>query len=1177
MLLKSLKLKGFKSFADRTILKFEPGVTAIIGPNGSGKSNITDAILWVMGEQSTRLLRATSMEDVIFNGSEEREPVSLAEVALTLDNSDGKIPLAFTEVTVLRRMTRSGESEYFLNGSPCRLLDIQEILFDSGIGRGFYSVIGQGGIEEVLNSKPEERRFLIDEAAGVLKYKRRKERALRRFEMVDQSLARARDVLREIDRQLRPLKKQAEQAKCYFKLAKRVRDIEVQLAVTKLRKLQKRWEENITATQTLTRSEKDLKEQLARLKEEAGEVEENLKVSNQEISKHVELRQKLAGISARLNAVGLVLEEKESNWQEQFEKLKRKIGKVERRRQVLEGEIKQLRGECEAIEKHKKEISLKLAELVKEAEIIQRKKEGGKEELATVERLISQKTIELDQSRGNWQRKKAIRETSEEVIKQQCLEKKSLVKKISKINHSLIKKQEEREVVVAKLTELTELVAEKERRVTENGKKLERLKEEAAKLRQQIKIYEAGSSRINLLLQRELGEVGGEAQGFLTKIAEKNLGRISELIEVEPGFEAAIEAVLGYDANCHILQNFDIEKILALRREEETRISILALESAKPRYLPLWQKQTKAVPAVEVVRYPKWLHEVIQALLGRVLIVSDLTQAFKLRECLCEADFVTKKGDLLLANGKIVLSANRCGYSFFSLKAEQRELKQKLEKAKQELAVVEEREKDLERAVKVEKTDLAGLESEYKRQKTKLFEIEKATEALELRRENLSSRLKELEVKIADLAREKVLAGKEIEELQMAISILVGDLDKLKKEKTRLDAETQSKEGSLARISTEIARCQVAFDSYEQQRVTLYKRLEQLVEEIKNLEEEDRSERKLSKRLSLLISFCSLLEPWIKSLSELIIKISEQIDYRESQVQKRYAEMQDLLVEKQNMLANLRNNSRNLAEEKQKLAISKARLEVEVNNIVRHIVEELKMPLEKALAQTPTTETEVSEEELEVLRNKLEAMGPINAIAVEEYEKEAERRNFFAQQIEDLIKSKKIMQKVIRLVEKKIEQRFRETFENVNKNFQEIFATLFPGGYAELSLISSKNGKEQGIEIIAQPMGKRLQKMSLLSGGEKALTALAFLFALYKTRPTPFCVLDEVEVALDDINLSRFLKLIEEYRSKTQFIIITHQRRTMEMADVLYGVSMGKDGVSKLVSQKFSELDMVSV
>jgi chromosome segregation protein len=1174
MRLKSLKLKGFKSFADRTILKFEPGVTAIVGPNGSGKSNITDAILWVMGEQSTRLLRATSMEEVIFNGSEEREPVSLTEVTLILDNSEGQIPLAFTEVAVTRRMTRSGESEYFLNGSACRLLDIQEILFDSGVGRGFYSVIAQGSIEEVLNSKPEEKRLLIDEAAGVLKYKRRKERALRRFEAVDQGLVRAKDVLREIDRQLGPLKKQAEQAKCYFKLVEKVRNMEVQLAVARLRRLQKRWEENIASNQTLTKTEEALKEQFTRLEKEAGEVENELKILSQKISKHSKLQQKLAGISTRLNAVRLILEEKESNWQRQFKELGKKMGKGGQKKQALENEIRQLKDEYEAIKEQKRKISLRLAELVKKAEVNQAEKEKKKEELTVVEKLISQKSIELDQSRSKWQRKRAVKETSEEMLRQQCFEKKLLAEKINEVNRYLSEREKEREIVAAKLTETTELVTERERKVTEGREKLERLRERAAKLQQEIKMCEIECSRIGLLLQEGFEE---KAKALIAKIAGKELGRIGELIEVEPGFESAVEAVLDYDTNCYILQKLDVGKISRLKEEEKTKISILALESAKPRSVSLRQEWVKVIPAIEVVKYPKWLHNVMQALLGKVLIVGDLAQAFKLKEQFCEADLVTKKGDLLLANGKVVLSANKRDHGFFSLKARRKKLQRRLEKTSRELGIVEGKKGDLEGAVEVGKADLTRLEAEHKKLKVRLFEIEKAKEALKLQGESLANQLKELEIKITDLSREKELAEKEIKKLQTTIGILTSDLDKLKKRKVRIEARAQAKRGELAEISTEIAKCQVTLDSYEQREVTLHKRLEQLGEEIRGLEDEDQSERELGTRLSVLISFCSDLRSWVNSLSELIIKVSERVDYTESQVQKRYAEMQDLLAEKQSMLADLREHSHNLAEEKQKLAISKAQLEVEVNNVVRHIVEELKIPLEKALAQTSTTEAEVSEEELKALRNRLEAMGPINAIAVEEYEKEIERRDFFAQQIEDLMQSKKAMQKVIRLVEKKIEQRFKETFKNVNKNFQEIFATLFPGGYAELTLTNSQNGKEQGIEIIAQPMGKKLQKISLLSGGEKALTALAFLFALYKTRPTPFCVLDEVEVALDDINLSRFLKLIEEYRPKTQFIIITHQRRTMEMADVLYGVSMGKDGVSKLVSQKFSELDMVSV
>ncbi|MDI6822104.1 MAG: AAA family ATPase [Actinomycetota bacterium] len=909
MYLKSLTLRGFKSFADKTLFKFEPGVTIIVGPNGSGKSNITDAILWVLGEQNPRALRGSSMEDIIFAGSRLRPALGLAEVSLYLDNSDGFLPVEFSEVVITRRILRSGESEYLINDSPCRLVDIQDLLSESGLNKDC-SIVGQGKLEEILTSKSDERRILLEEAAGVLRHKKRKERALRKLVSMDHNLVRIKDVLQEVNRQLKPLKVQANRAQTHEKLSKQLRDLEVELCIMKLQELQSKWNDLKIKKENFSSKIDALREELTSEKRKLEWLHNSLEEKGIQVSDIGEQRRHLQGIYERLNSRLLLLEEKGKNLIERLSEFRQKIHQLEKRKDQREREIAQLKEERFVTDTELKRIHTYLSELHQRMETLGTNRKKIEEKIEQIEQAIYSKQSKLAQKKRIWE-------------------------------------------------------------------------------------------------------------------------------------------------------------------EEATWI---ALERTLAKVLSSLRKQAKKLALCQ-----QNLLDLSQKLEGRGSL-RDLTQ-------LCQ------------------------------------DVKAKLEKIQDEQETIQ------ENFLKV--------------------------------LENLPRRA----TAIGDKPQKKL--KDEIASLEEEITILDYKMQVLEKEKG-----LSSEEGD--KIRKEITQCQAELASLEERRVYTEKQLVTAKRELNEVEDLLKSEYGIARSLEHL-------RTRIQPLHNLFCQLVSEIEQWDSKLENIATDEENVsrgirksIKESQTKAGFLDGQIEQLRENVHHLEVSQAQLELEVKTLVEKIVREYGVSLEKALKDSPRGSKRTYEFQIQKLKEEIAKLGPVNPIALKDFAALEERQKFLNTQINDLLESKRALGKVIRAIDKKIEDRILETFEEVNLNFQSIFSYLFPGGKGELTLTDRDDVLNTGIDIEAQPGGKRLQKLSLLSGGETALVALAFLFAIYHTHPSPFYVLDEVEATLDDVNLQRFIALVSKLRGKVQFLIITHQGRTMEIADAIYGVSMQADGISKLISQKFKPEEEVA-
>lgn len=938
MYLKSLSMRGFKSFAEKTILEFEPGITAIVGPNGSGKSNITDAILWVLGEQSPRSLRGSSMEDVIFAGSSVKSPLGIAEVSLCLDNLDKIIPIEFSEVIISRRVLRSGESEYRINNTLCRLIDILELLSDTGLGREMHSVVSQGKLEEVLNYKPEERRMLIDEAAGVLKYRKRKEKAARKIISVEQKLVRVKDILREVRQQLNPLRRQADQAEMFNRLSTELRNLEINLTVVELKELQLSWD-------VVLKQEDELSKQIADLKEELIKEENELKKLKAEINK---------------------VDSTADNLREQ-------IGKLENIHERLNGNILLI-----------------------------------KEKIRNFEISLDKFLYEKDNFNTDRQ-KKSI--------------------EISKV-------QEEKEEAGKNLEIIFSNLSVKE--------------EELIKLNQKIK------------------EIGSNLSGIQTRIIEcrKDYNHFEEEQNVLSNAVMEINNKLG-------ILNTKEQNILLRKKELEEEFSI---QENKKRYFDLELDGLK-----------------------NSMINCKSSNA----SCL-SIDDVDKTRDRFVFKIKQEIDLIKS-----NLSGRDRELEEILNNKSRLVEKLNEI-KNNKLNVKDKVLNLKENINEFNRELDKHKNIRNQF----LRDENdLKRSVNELKIKQASLSERKAYLEKQLDASR----------------KVFIDHNTTIE---------------------EKERNIVFSRVQ--VEE----------SNKLLKSVAILVDFCE------KTLDRLKNFVKDEKGTS--------ANIEELIEKKENITVMLRAEIFEQGEKLHHLGISKAQLELRVNGLVQKLIDEFDVPLEKALSGYSF---DVSKDEMSLrvkgIKSKIFSLGPVNPIAIDEYKSLEERFNLLTEQIEDLNKAQKMLKDVIEEINNKIESTFLEVFETVNKNFKIVFSCLFEGGKAELTITDPDNLLETGIEMEVNPCGKRLQKMSLLSGGEKSLTALAFLFAIHKTRPSPFYILDEVEAALDDTNIQRFIALLDKLKDKTQFLIVTHQKRTMEIADLLYGTTMQADGMSKLVSQKLHQEEEV--
>ena len=1178
MYLKSLVLKGFKSFADRSALTLEPGITAIVGPNGSGKSNISDAVLWVLGERNAKHLRGQAMEDVIFAGSSARKATGLAEVDLVLDNSDGTLPVDYDEVAITRRMYRSGESEYLINGTVARRMDVLDILHDSGLGTGTHSIISQGSRDSILQSKPEDRRALIEEAAGVLKHKQRKAKSERKLASMDQHLERARDVVAEVARQLGPLERKAKKARTYRELAVELAEVKLQLAVDDLRALQRQWsaaeelegrlaadiEAKRTAIDEAEAAVEALQEQIRRESVDAGELSRRFRQAAAAVeridSAVLVMHERRRSATTRAGEIQMELDAaraKRTQARAELERAAASLAEVAENRARADERRAQLDAAYRAVGEQRGTLEREASALGKDVRSLEVRIEGARRKHAEMQEALTNglahmKVIEGHAAELDLQLARAQADAAAAAHEAQAAE-------------EALAALDEQEAAARALVGSCYQAREATRGALDEARDAER------SLGAQIQALEE--------VDRASLAAAGPARAWLAEHKEELAGvlePLSRVVRAEGGREALVEALLGADVATLIVEDASCAVAVAeaLRAaEQDGEVSLLLKEGRAGAAAKAagYSAGEPGSPLIDNLTYPSWAQAAVAALLGDVVVCDTLAEALEAHASDTRGlRFAALDGSLVWPSGKVSLGSAVAEDAEGVLARVRRmdELKTGLAEAGEvtHRAQVEASEADeaLRRAQSSSlelSQKLAALRGSAEaaranatRAEEKLAAVRRELEGVERQRAEAEATIADARPNVEGYEREAVELERQLEDAKARQEEIQASLAPLRREAHRLSdelAEAKLEAAKLAERDTYAERVR------EARRRDLEQIEQQAAEAADLLVVKKVSAARLEPLLAVFDELAASARRWTRDLEDRAAAAQNSSTGLHNQVTEARAK------------ARAAHDAYDVVNEKLSAArVDKGRLELQVEAAVSAIVDDCGHPLESALALPELENRPELEETAFRLNRRIANLGTINPDAAEEYDELKSRYDYLAGQLADLDSARKSLAKINRVIDARMRDDFVNTFEQVNGYFQEIFATLFPGGSANLTLVDPDDLENTGVEVNAQPAGKRITKMMLMSGGEKSLTALALLFAVYRTRSTPFYILDEVEAALDDTNLRRLVSYIDQLRHSTQLIMITHQRRTMEMADVLFGVSMQADGVTKVISQK---------
>lgn len=1182
MYLKRLELQGFKSFADKTILELMPGITTAIGPNGSGKSNISDAIRWVLGEQSMKSLRGAKSLDVIFAGTQNRKSLGFAEASLVFDNSDGILPIEYTEVTVTRKIYRSGETGYYINKVPCRLKDVLELFMDTGIGKDGYSIIGQGKIDEILSNKSEDRRHIFEEAAGIVKYRARKEEAEKKLEHTKLNLLRINDILSEIEGNLEPLQIQADKAKKYLNLREELKSIEIGLFVYNIEKYKKDLEqlvESIDVIQTQCKVEEEEQEKVKLLKEE-------LKSSIDTITEEIENMSNIGFESQKqiemLNSDINVAKTRIANNNENNDRYSKEIEEQNTRIKELNEELEQKETKKDNLkqnkEKFEKELNEKQAELDKLTQKLSSKEleiEGYKQ---TVEKNTDKKyelQSDINTQNINYQNYE----------KRQVQVKQEMQLTISELDSTRLNKED----IVKQFNEI-------ENKKNKVQKSLDDISKQRIEANQKIKAFESNINIISSDMRvkesklRFLIETEKEKEGYIKSVKSllkdceniKELGKgmhgvLANIIEVPDDLQTAIEMCLGAS-----LQNIvtdteeDAKKLVEhLRKNNLGRASFLPISSVRGKKLDKIKGKEKGVIGVasDLVKFNKKYEQIILNLLGRTVIVDNMDTAIKVaKQNSYMFRIVTVDGDLVNPSGAITggsvakktVNILGRGKEIEKLEKEIKDLKEKIDKLQNEKDEYEESiEGILELSSNLEK-DLQEIDIIYATEKQKVISIDENIEKLEKRLARLREEQQTLEKQKEDAILNRDNIQKEIDE----ISSKNEELSKLITEFAELNKDDQK---YIDDLNFDITNLKISVSSFDESEASIQEIQERINQELENANQSIENKKNQIEHIKL---DNQELEKSIEETYKKIEEVKENVQNSSSKIdklKKERAQKSEEFAKQEDEISNKFKVIEDLKGQLVKLEVRKTKIEDDINEIYNKMWEEYEITPNNAENYQKPENVQLTQRRVNVLRTEIKELGSVNVDSIEEYKNLKDRYDFMSEQRLDLENTMSKLRNVISDMTQIMKEQFREKFKIINKNFGEVFAELFGGGKAELKLEDDENILECGIEITVQPPGKKLQNMMLLSGGEKAFTAISLLFAILRINPAPFCVLDEIEAALDDVNVFRYAEYLKKFSKVTQFLVITHRKGTMEVADTVYGVTMEESGISKLLSMKLGK------
>ncbi len=1180
MYLKRLEMYGFKSFADKTVLDFMPGLTTVIGPNGSGKSNISDCIRWVLGEQSLKSLRGAKSEDIIFAGTQNRKPLGYAEASLVLDNSDSKLPIEFNEVIVTRRIYRTGESGYFINKTPCRLKDVLELFMDTGIGRDGYSIIGQGKIDEILSNKSEDRRRIFEEAAGIVKYRVRKVESEKKLEQTKLNLLRINDIISEIENNIGPLKNQSEKAKKYLSLRDELKNIEVGLFLYNIEDFKAQTEEitaNIDLLETQKIKEDEVLNNLQVEKEELKVVIDNLIEEIERIQNlGFEGNQKKEQFNSEIG----IAQERISNNKENYERYAVEIEELEARNKELEDEktLKQEKKKNLYTNKEKFENELK----EKEAE------------LEKYSKTLSDKEIEIEA------KKKIVQDNTDnryEIIAEINTEKANFdnfIKRENQLKSEIQETISELDLSRANKEELSRDFYSLETSKNAITKEIDGMKEEREKSQEKIRDFDIrinsyqSEYRIKEARYKFLVETEKEKEGYtksvksLLEAVEKKVtvskgvhGILANLISVDSKYETAIEMTLGPTIQNIVTDSEDEATKLVnyLRDNKLGRASFLPISSVKGQKVT--GINTKGIDGVigvasDLVSADKKYEGIVLNLLGRTVIVEEIEEAVKLaKQNSYKFKIVTLKGDVINPSGAI--SGGSVAAKTVSILGRGKEIKaleKELVEINKKIAKAEKEKQDYEDSI----AEILS-KFEIKQKEAQELEIVYATEKQKI--DNFELEILKLDAKLAKLREDKDSIGKEKEtnkQRQEDLTKQVESIDKENEELGKIIEEftnlNKDNQKYIDDLNFDITNLKISVSSFDESEVSINEMVERIELDIQN-------------NLASIANKKEIREKILVDNSELEAKIEEikvKIEELEKEILGSTDKVEKLKQDRVHKNEKLSNLEKELEEQNEKIEIlknqvskldlKKSKIELELNQVINKMWEEYELTPNNTGDIKKSEKPQEVQKQVNSIRSQIRDLGSVNVDAINEYKELKERYDFMSEQRLDLEDSSNKLKKVISEMTDTMKKQFAEQFKIINKNFGEVFAELFGGGKAELILADEENILECGIEIEVQPPGKKLQNMMLLSGGERAFTAIALLFAILKINPAPFCVLDEIEAALDDVNVYRFAEYLKKFSNDSQFLVITHRKGTMEAADTVYGITMEEKGISKLLSMK---------
>ncbi|TCS79219.1 chromosome segregation protein SMC [Tepidibacillus fermentans] len=1182
MYLKSIELFGFKSFADRTELEFVPGITAVVGPNGSGKSNITDAIRWVLGEQSAKTLRGTKMEDIIFAGSDTRKPVNYSEVSITLNNMDRSLKVDFSEVTVTRRVYRSGESEYFINKQPCRLKDITDLFMDTGLGREAFSIIGQGRIEEIITSKPEERRGIFEEAAGIVKYKTRKKEAQKKIKETEQNLLRIDDLIIELEDQLEPLENQATVAKQYKELTEKLKEKNIQVYVHDITKLHQEWQETEVLKKQIAKDHLELSSKLSQFN---AIIEEKRWLAGQMEKEIEELHQRLLQVSEEVEKTEgkrEVLRERSKNQKILQTQTMQNIKNLQIKKMEI---LTQLQAQQQRLEEVNREIERFNQSLLHEQESLKQILNNHHEQVE----LLKEDYFELLNLMASLRNELRHLQSTKDSLQYRLEKLQSELHLLEKEDVQALNKKENAEKEIDFVTkEIERLRQEYQETIHHQRTVAEQLATQQKEIQQFQQKLESLRSRKEVLMEMQ-ADFAGFQHGVreILKLREKGQmngihGAIAELLHVPQKYENAIEVVLGAALQFIVVDHESTGRkaINYLKEKKLGRATFLPLNVMKGKRINLSDiKKLESVKgfigvAVDLIQTESQYESIMEYLLGQIVVASDLKTAGEIARMMnYHYRVVTLDGDVVNTGGSMTGgSIQKKNANLLSRQREIEELETQIKTIQQDLS---------KNIVLLEKIKLEGQSIQ-----DKLESIRSDGEQYRIKEQELKTKWSQYSYELKNIDDRKNILLQEIEDAKTEWNQLV-----MKEEQMKQDLEAHSQQEKELKQKIEIAESIRQQD--ESTKDEANQKITQLKIELARLQQQRDGTIHLVERLQAdhyeVIQSIEQNQQILIDLEEGLIHDQEQEDLMTQAIQQlrtHKEENQKILNDKRKnrvkalqeieseeiQSKEIRKQLKIVENQLHQVEVKLSRLDVGLENLLSQLAMEYEMSYEWAKDHIPHVKN-IDQVKIEVkeLKDKLQRLGEVNLGAIEEFERISERYRFLTSQKQDLVEAKQTLYQVIAEMDQEMNKRFKEHFDSIREQFQIIFAKLFGGGRADLLLTDPNNLLETGIEIVAQPPGKKLQNLALLSGGEKALTAITLLFAILQIKPVPFCVLDEVEAALDEVNVTRFAQYLREYSNDTQFIIVTHRKGTMEEADVLYGVTMQESGVSRLVSVKMEE------